>query len=550
MRKREFSVVGPSVPDVDYARWISENEPDDAELAKQRLEAVHFHYRPLISIVMPVWNPPTGFLAEAITSVISQSYENWELRIADGASNSDVKSIVSSFSERDKRIFAQFLDRNNGISLNSNAAVQQSRGEFVALLDHDDLLAPNALFEVVAWLNRIPSLDFIYSDRDHVTIEGKRTDPLFKPDWSPDLMLCSNYATQLSVIRSTLLRSLGGFRPEVDGAQDWDLILRLAEKTQQIGHVPKILYHWRQSPSSVSYASIRSKPYAKTSQIIALEQYLRRNRLQAKVHHDISGYLRVEWQLDPSILISIIIFNSHAPQVLDRCINSILSKSSNHNFQILTLCDKNHVHERRSANAKIQTVQAPDVLNYAAAGNLGVSQAIGDFVIFLDSRIEVVSHNWLQELVGWCTRPEVGVAGGRLLYENRRIKGGTITLGLPGFLFQEAPERFRSLLGSAEWYRNCMAVSIACLATRKGIFNEVGQFNEKLGSIADADFCLRVREHKYRVVSTPMARLLLHDSNTEDETGRFQRYQQLGQADDPYFNPNLSYEKAIPTLIV
>jgi len=550
IRKREFSVIGPSVPDSEYARWIEKSEPKEGELAQQRIEARSLSYRPLVSIVTPVWNPPPRLLTDTIRSVVSQTYDNWELCIADGASNAEVKGVISTFASQETRILAQFLETNLGISMNSNAAIQRSRGEFVALLDHDDMLAPNALFEVVAYLNRMPDLDLIYSDRDHMTMEGKRTDPFFKPDWSPDMMLCTNYVTQLCVIRSALLEDVGGFRPEADGAQDWDLILRVAEKTKRIHHIPKILYHWRQSPSSVSYASIRAKPYAKNAQLITLNQYLARNQLRGRVRHDVSGYPRVAWQLDPSTLVSIVIFDEDTPEALHRCVTSILRKSSHQNLEIIVVLDTSRSLGTRPADSRVRIIESSGVVDFASANNFGAAHSKGDMIVFLNPRTEVVSPDWLQELAGWCSEREVGVAGPRLISADRKISQGVVVIGLPGYLFQGARERSHSPLGYSEWYRNCSAVSGACLATRSSFFREIGRFDERHGAIADLEFCLRARNRGYRIVHTPQAKLFFHDSGNmvRDKGSVLHRYRELVAGDDAYFNPNLSYEDTIPRL--
>lgn len=552
IRKREFTIAAPSVPDAEYAQWIEKNEPGEEELDEQRRLAREFNYRPLISIITPVWNPPPTLLEETIRSVIAQTYDNWELCLTDAASNEEARELIRDFARQEKRVTVQLLDSNLGISRNSNAAIERCKGEYVALLDHDDTIAPNALFEVVASLNKRPETDLIYSDRDHMTIEGKRTDPLFKPDWSPDLMLCTNYVVQLSVIRSTLLRELGGFRPETDGAQDWDLILRLAERTDKISHIPKVLYHWRRSPSSVSFASIRAKPYAKQAQLLALTEYMARNQLRGIVHHHVSGYPRIEWQMNPSLLVSIVIFAEHGDdEALHRCVRSILNKSSYVNFEIIVVHDKNHsVENHLNGGTRIRFVTSSDLLSFGSANNLGAAKANGEVLVFLRKQVEVSTSDWLEELIGWCIQPKIGAVGPQLISPKGTIIHGGVILGLPGFLFQGARMGLRSPLGLTEWYRNCSAVSGYCLAVKRDLFQEVGSFNGNLGALADAEFCLRTRRTGHRIVHTPLAKLVLHDSpetlNAQREV--FRDYGKLIVGDDPYFNPNLSYDHTVPTL--
>jgi glycosyltransferase involved in cell wall biosynthesis len=549
IRKREFWAVPPLILDTDYASWISQNEPQERDLKEQHEKAGRFSYRPLLSIVMPVWNPPPTLLADSITSVISQTYDKWELCIADGNSNIRIKQLINTFVNQDHRIKVQFLTKNLGISLNSNVAIQSANGDYVVLLDHDDLLAPNALYDIVTCLNLNRKLDFIYSDMDLMTIEGKRTDPLFKPDWSPDTMLCANFVTHLCVTRSKLLRDIGAFRPETDGAQDWDLFLRVSEKTERIQHVPKILYHWRQSPSSVSNAGIRAKPYAKNAQLLTLSQFLARNGMHGKISHEASGCLQVTWEVDHSTLISIVIFDGSTPERLHSCTQSILKKSSHTNIEIIVVHDRTESlkSEFNPAGSKIKFVKSVTQLTYPLAYNLGAAISKGEIIVFMDSRTEVVSPNWLQELAGWCSKPNVAVAGPQLLSRNGGIIHSGVVIGLPGYLFQGARQRSQTLFGYTEWYRNCTAISGFCLATKKKTFEEIGKFNKHLTTVADVEFCLRARKMAYRMVHTPHAKLLLHDS-IEQSANRFQDYRSLGSGQDHYFNPNLSYEHTIPTL--
>ncbi len=336
LRMRAFYVLGPSVPDQDYARWIARSEPSDAALAEQPLLAKKFDYHPLISIITPVWNPPLDLLTETLNSVVAQTYENWELCIVDGGSRKEVRDYLREFAKQNKNTRIEFLERNLGISVNSNKALDLARGDFFTFLDHDDLLAPFALFEVVSLLNQNAESAVIYSDSDRMMFDGKRIDPLFKPDWSPDMMLSVNYLTHLCVLSSTLTRSLGGFRPETDGAQDWDLFLRTTEHSDKIAHIPKILYHWREAPSSVSAVGFHAKPYAKTAQLRVVDQYLERNQIDGKAQRHASGALRVRWKLPDSPLVSVIITGTEKT-VVRRCVNSVKNKSSYKNFEIIVV---------------------------------------------------------------------------------------------------------------------------------------------------------------------------------------------------------------------
>lgn len=538
--KKEFSSVPPLISDFEYAAWILRNEPQEKELKQQHEQAKAYSYKPLLSIAMPVWNPQPTLLTETIASVISQTYENWELCIADGNSNITIMEVINSFANQDSRIKVKRLPANFGISNNTNTAIQNSNGEYLALLDHDDLLSPNAFFEMVNCLNSNPKLDFIYSDMDRMTIDGKRIDPFFKPNWSPETMLSANFVTQLCLIRSSLLKDVAGFNPETDGAQDWDLFLRVSEKTEKIQHIPKILYHWRQSLSSVSYGGIRVKPYAKRAQLLTLEQFLSRNNMPAMVSHEPSGYLRVTWEIDLSNLISIIVFDSGSIENLATCLRSILNNSSRINIEIIVVHNRNRPNDPY-LNNKIKFVKSSDQLSYSKAYNLGARHAKGEVFVLLESRTEVKSINWLQELTGWCTKPRIAIAGPKILFSNGQIYHGGVIVGLSNYLFEGARQRSRTLFGDTEWYRNCAAISWHCLALERKLFEEIGNFNENITD-SDIEFCSRARDSAYRIVYTPHAKLQLQSSSTIEERPPCSVH-------DPYINPNLSYNHPIPTLV-
>jgi glycosyltransferase involved in cell wall biosynthesis len=552
LQKRELSLVNTSDFDLDYARWIARNEPTETELVEQRYRTEQFGYRPLISIVTPVWNPPADFLADTIESVLSQTYENWELCVADGDSNEEVKKVLRGFAKQDNRIRVKFLDKNLGISQNSNIAIDFSQGDFIALLDHDDLLAPFALFEMVDCLNRAPELDFVYSDKDSMDVKGKRFNPLFKPNWSPEIMFSANYPTHLCVIRTKLINALGGFRSETDGAQDWDLFLRVTKKTDQIHHIPKILYHWRLAPASVSSTGLNAKPYAANAQLLALNQHLERSGREGGIRFNEHGHLRVAWRLGAEPKVSVIIYSRDVDSSLQRCLESIYRKTSYKNFEVIVVCGSDQPQAPQEEFPNLRLVQVADQLNYSSANNFGVRYATGKVFVFLDPRIEVVSTDWLEELAGWSLQPRIGAVGAKLLYPNGEIYHGGIIIGMPGYVFSGAREESWSMFGHTEWYRNYSAVSGACLATSTVVFKELNHFDVKLKNAADIEFCLRAIGRNYRVVYTPYAKLIQHQRNgTYHESMQLPdvpEYHQAFQAGDPYFNPNLSYKHTVPKL--
>ncbi|MGO0122933.1 rhamnosyltransferase WsaF family glycosyltransferase [Desulfothermobacter acidiphilus] len=564
--KRQLFSINTSCK-VPYQAWILTNEPNEIELDQQRRMARDFKYRPLISVIMPVYETPVSFLDEAIRSVIEQTYDNWELCIAEGNSaNPAVRKVIQKWAERDTRIRVKFLSKNHGISGNSNEALAMARGEFIALLDHDDVLAPNALFEVVSRLNQDPTLDFIYTDRDMIDRKGKRFNPLFKPSWSPEIMLSANYLTHLCVIRKSIVDNIGGFDPETDGAQDWDLFLRVTECTQRIAHIPKILYHWRAWEGSAA-SSLKAKPYALGAQKLAIEKYLKRKGIDAEVTWEASGFIKVLWPTTGRSRVSIIIPTTGAMQLLRPCITSILERTTYTNFEVIIVHNglanaevTNFYHDLSKSN-KIRVLYYDKPFNYSAVNNLGAKHASGDILLFLNDDIEVISPDWLEEMARWTERPEVGVVGAKLLKPEGTIQHAGVVIGLTGFaghIFAGLQEGHVGIFGSTEWYRNFVAVTGACMAVRKEVFWEVGGFNEDfLLCGSDVELCLRIWKKGYRVVYTPYARLLHHESATRGEKIprsdymlSYLSYLPLIRDGDPYYNPNLSCWSTIPTLKV
>ncbi|MGH8523650.1 MAG: glycosyltransferase, partial [Gammaproteobacteria bacterium] len=316
----ERPLVTAPIP-IDYQEWIAATEPDARELLRQTDVALTLPYRPLISIITPVWNPEPEHLRQTIDSVMGQTYDNWELCLVDGGSRDlRVRQVLEQFASRNDKIRVKLLEKNLGISGNSNAGLTLASGEFVAFLDHTDLLEPNALWEVAILLNRNPSLDCIYSDEDFVSEDGaRRFNPLFKPQWSPDIMLSANYLAHFRVLRRSVVDDLNGERSEMDGAQDWDLLLRLSEKTERISRVPKVLYHWRADSTSAG-GGIDNKPYALGAQIRAVQSHLDRRGLRGQVHQDAEGVMRVRWSVSGDTRVSIIIPTRHNRKLLESCL--------------------------------------------------------------------------------------------------------------------------------------------------------------------------------------------------------------------------------------
>jgi len=549
----------------DYDRWIIYNEPGDQELKKQKLKYESFHYKPLISILVPVFNVAEKFLIELLESVLTQTYPNWELCIANASiENRKINQILYEYQKKDDRIRLVELDGNFGISNNTNALLEVARGNYVALLDHDDKLAPFALYEIVKMLNNDPSLDVIYSDHDILKEDsGKRINPLFKPDWSPEIILSSNYITHLTVIRRELFSKVGGFREKFDGAQDWDLFLRIIEITDRIGHVPKILYHWRESSNSTA-ASIYNKPYALDAQLKAIQEHLlRRDKKNPYVILDKTGYIRVGWDYDKQRKVSILIPTKGANPLLEKCIYSILTKTKYKNYEIIIINNGKHPPEyydffRYLKDDHVRTLHYNGPFNYSAVNNFGVRCTDSDLLLFLNNDTEVIDEDWLDELVMWVLSPEIGAVGAKLLRPGGKIQHAGIIVGLTGFaghVFADQSEGAWTTFGSPEWYRNYLAVTAACMMVRRSVFEEVGYFRETFTLCGnDVEFGIRLNKYGYRVVYNPFVRLYHHEAATrensipeEDFIVSYNEYLEFLRRGDPFFNPNLSYWSLEPT---
>jgi GT2 family glycosyltransferase/2-polyprenyl-3-methyl-5-hydroxy-6-metoxy-1,4-benzoquinol methylase len=549
-----------------YLSWIANNEPDAVELLQQSKLAARLDYRPLISILTPVYNTPPAVLQATLESVVKQTYAEWELCLVDGASaDPQVYQLLAKFSRSDQRIKVQTLTKNRGISGNSQVALEMAQGEFIALLDHDDTLSPNALYEMALLLNRHREADMVYSDEDKIDEQDQRSNPFFKPDWSPDLFRSMMYTCHLGLYRTSLVRQIGGFRDGFDGAQDYDLVLRVIEKTNQIYHIPKVLYHWRTLANSTA-RSTQAKEYARQAQLKAMTEHCQRTGLKAEIEFGLtSNTLRVRRLLEQRPKVSIIIPTRDQAECLKLCIDSIQSRTDYPTYEIL-IVDNNSVEKETlayfetvsQAHDNIRVVSYPHEFNFSAINNFAVTQATGDLLLFLNNDTEVISGGWLNAMVEHALRPEVGAVGACLLYPDQRLQHAGIILGVGGvaghshkYLPADQPGYF----SRTKAIQNFSAVTGACLLTRRDVFQAAGGFDEHNLAIAfnDVDYCLRLREKGLLVVWTPYAELYHHESlsrGAEDaphKVSRFQReirymHQRWSHVipNDPYYNPNLT----------
>jgi glycosyltransferase involved in cell wall biosynthesis len=544
--------------DNEYLKWITFHEPDAEALKLQQSESLHLSYKPKISIIVPVYNTDRNMLASMINSVLSQTYDNWELCIVDG--NSDVpyiKDVLLEYAGRDARIKVSFLERNYNIAGNSNRALKLATGEFIIFLDHDDELAPFALYEVVKVLNELPEIDVIYSDEDKINPSGKRCAPFFKPDWSPDLLMSVNYICHLLIIRKTVLAKIGDFREGYDGAQDYDLVLRSISETSKIVHIPKILYHWRMHSDSTAQ-NIYSKDYAHESGKRALRDYLSRNGIDADVCDGagITNY-RTRYRFKHMPKVSIIIPFKDKFRFLKRCIDSIIQKSSYKNYGLILVSNNSTEKKLIDYLDKLRGLPFVKILhynesfNYSKLNNYAVKHSDGEVLLFLNNDTEVISEDWIESMLEHAMRKEVGAVGCKLLYPNNTIQHAGVIVGLTGFaghVFSRLPDDAYTYFGSVDFVRNFLAVTGACMMVRRDMFVEIGGFDERFilcGS--DVEICFRLIAHGYRIVYTPFARLYHHEAitrgkeiPTEDFKLSLSAYNKYLNDGDPYYNSNLT----------
>jgi O-antigen biosynthesis protein len=563
------------VPCDPFTRWMVRCEDlSEGAFARMRDTVATWSPPPLISVVVPVYNTPEKWLTAAIDSVRRQAYPHWELCIADDASPAPhVRPLLERAAREDARIKVVFRETNGHICAASNSALALATGEWVALLDHDDELAPHALFEMAAATRAHPDAALIYSDEDKIDETGRRFDPYFKPDFLPDLLEGQNFICHLGAYRTALVRELGGFREGFEGSQDWDLALRVADRagTAAIRHVPRILYHWRAIAGSTALHGDQ-KNYHLSAARRALADHFDRRGERVELVEIPGGHWRARHAVpEPHPLVSIIIPTRNGLHLIRRCVESIEEKTSYDRFEILIvdngsddpamlawLRDMQARHPGERGRVRVLRDESP--FNYSALNNRAVTVANGDFVCLLNNDMEVVSPDWIDEMVSHAARPGAGCVGAMLYYPDDVIQHAGVVLGVggvAGHAFKRFPRGSEGVFNRARLVQNYSAVTAACLLVRKSIFLSVGGLDEKELSVAfnDVDFCLKVRAAGHRNVWTPFAEFYHHESasrgfeDTPEKTARFRREIEVMQqrwgtllTSDPAYNPNLSLE--------
>lgn len=529
-----------------------------------------FDYEPKISIIVPTYNTNKVFLIDMIESVKDQTYFNWELCIADGSDKeNNIRVILKEYEKKNEKIKIKLLEKNKGISGNSYEALKLASGEYIGLLDHDDILLQNALFEIVETINKDKNIDIVYTDEDRISEDGeKRFNPHFKPDWSPDTLRSYNYICHFVVFKKSLLSDIEGyFNSKYDGSQDYDLILRLTEIAKSIIHIPKVLYCWRAHKKSFSSSYIGKKQAIKAAKE-ALKDHLDRVGLNGNVHDGmfLTSY-KINYKIKGNPKVSIIIPSKEPLKDFKRCINSILEKTRYGNYEIVVIENNSHIQKKMDyykileKENNITIVKWDCEFSYSAINNFGVKYATGEFLILLNNNTEIITPNWIEEMIQFAQREDVGIVGAKLYYKNNTIQHGGVIIGLGGTV-GNSHKYFNKLspgyMGRLKVVQNLSAVTGASLMVRKDIYEKVGKLDEKFEvAFSDVDFCLRVRTLNKLVVWNPYVELYSHESRRidleydpekiklfEGDIERFvDKWGSFLEKGDPYYNNNLTLKK-------
>lgn len=553
--------------EVPYGLWYRAYIPTEETLETQRKQK--FDYSPLISIAVPAYQTPVEFLRQMIESLIVQTYSNWELCIVNASpDNEEMQKVLAEYSAGDSRVRFCNLKENLGIAENTNRAFAMTKGEFVGLLDHDDLLAPNALYEIVKILQDHPQADALYTDEDKVTTElDEHFQPHLKPDFNLDLLRSNNYICHFFVVQKSIVEKAGGFRKEFDGAQDYDFIFRCTENAGEVLHVPEILYHWRTHKASTA-DNPASKMYAFEAGKRAIEAHLERTGTKGEVSHTQDlGFYRVKYPVQGKPLVSVIIPNKDEKETLQTCLEMLEKNTGYQNFEIIIVENNSTTDEifryykELSGNRKIHLLRRGKEFNYSAINNFAAAHAKGEYLLFLNNDVKSINPDWLEEMLGVCQRPEVGGVGAKLIYPDNTIQHAGCVIGMGGIaghMFVDMPADRTGYLHKASLLQDMSAVTAACLLMKKEVFEQAGGFTEELAvAFNDVDLCLKVRKNGYLIVYDPYAKLYHMESKTrgaEDSKEKVRRFQteieymrchwiDILKNGDPCYNKNLSLTK-------
>ena len=536
----------------NYELWSRLTRVGAWEMARMRNEVPNLASRPLISILLPVYNPKRAWLEQALDSVMSQTYPHWELCVCnDGSTEDYVEEVLSLYERLDGRIRVRHLRENTGITRATNEAFSMATGEFVGLMDHDDALAPHALFEVAKFLQEHPDADLIYTDEDKIGEAGNSFRSHFKPGWSPDFALRTNYLVHLSIYRRSMLEEIGGWREGLDGSQDFDLMLRYTERTDKIFHLPKVLYHWRMVEGSVA-TSMDFKDYTHERGRRAIQDALERRNIRGTVMDGVMpNTFRVEREIEGRPRVSVLIPQRKGANH-GRLISSLKNHATYPNYELLLLTAKTNRLRAQDLLKRTKVVRVAEAATPLQMYNAAIEQAEGEYVLLLDPGLEALSEGWLEAILQHAQRAEVGAVGGKLVSEEGHTLQAGLVLNpeeredLPQVFYRPYNYEHAGFRTYIDLVRNCSAVSRSCMMFRKEVFEAVGGFDTEQfeDAFGDVDLCLRLREQDYLIVYTPYAEFVWQDP--EPATGLKPRQagyvrERWAEAleNDPYYNPNL-----------
>lgn len=548
----------------DYDVWRKVHQPTPKELRKQK--RCKFAWKPKMSIAIPLYNTPIPYLKELLDSIEAQTYDNWELCLADGSSNSKAENFIRDHYGNDGRIRYSRLKENLGIAGNTNAAVDMASGDYVMLCDHDDLVTPDALYEMAKALNENPDIDIIYSDEDLVNSDTTEfSSPRFKPDFNFDFLRSINYICHIFMVRKTILDQVGCFREEYDGAQDYDFILRCCEKTSRIHHIPKVLYHWRAHENSTA-GNPKSKEYAIQAGKRALEEHYRRMGMDAVVEYTgIFIMFRTILKVKNHPKVSIIIPTKDHIEDLDKCISSVEEKSTWPEYEIIVVENNSENQEtfayyekiqKKYSNVRVVVWDGP--FNYSAINNFGLKYATGEYYVLLNNDIEVITPEWMEIMLGYCQREDVGIVGAKLYYPDNTVQHAGVVIGVGGFaghILTQSERKDTGYFGRLQAIQDVSAVTAACLMIKKSVYDEIHGLDEEFEvALNDVDLCLKVREAGKLVVFHPGVEMYHYESKSRGsetspekherfkrEIARFRKkWAKILEEGDPYYNKNLT----------
>ncbi len=551
----------------EYSVWRATNTPSDADYDRQRQHK--FEYNPLISISIPLYNTPLEFFTALMDSIMNQTYSNFELCLADGSDDESLKAFIDERYPNDKRILYTHLRENLGIAGNTNKALEMANGDYIMLTDHDDILDKSALYEIVSALNKDKDIDIIYTDEDLVDASGMiYSNYRFKSDFNLEMLRHLNYICHIFVVRRDIMRSVGGFRKEYDGAQDFDMILRCCEKTDKIHHIPKVLYHWRAHDDSTA-GNADSKQYAIDASVRALEAHYDRMGIDAKVEAtDIFIMLKSTRTLKSTPLVSILIPSKDHTDDLDKCISSILDKSTYDNYEIIVIENNStddatwkYYEEVKKRDSRIKVVVWEEEFNYSKINNFGASYAAGEYYILLNNDIEVITPDWIERMLGYCMDPSIGAVGAKLLYPDDTVQHCGVVIGVGGFAGHILTEQDRDdvgYFGRLRVQQEISAVTAACLMIDAKVWKDISGFDEKFAvALNDVDLCLKVRDNNLKIILDPNVEMYHYESKSrgyeesseqvkrfKSEIKRFRnKWKDILETGDPYYSPNLTLDR-------